>query len=500
MNITLNHAERYVKNGWSVIPLRPKGKEPLFPWKKYSEQRPSSEDLASWFTAEATANIGIVTGAISQLIVVDIDSPEGLSYAQKNGLISPVYSTTGKGRHYYFRHPGKEVGNTIKLLPGIDTRADGGYVAAPPSIHPSGRRYTWGSAFLDSTRLPPFPAHLFEKEEKKQEGWISEALQSLTKGNRNDTFTRIVGRLHRDRWSADDITGLLRPAAAKVGFPETELGVIIASVTRYRDIQSAQIQQDPDDTPVYVHNFTDSADEYYKRKSARERGIEFPTGFQKFDRLIGGLRRQELLTVAARTGVGKTNWLIRAAEHLCRQGKSVLYFATEMSFDSIWERYIVLSSLNSRGYKDDKFLVCDDFIPSIARVEEAVKQVMPDVVMFDHINHVGDEQIMLSQFMKDLKRLARKYDLPGIVAAQLNRQADWLDPQTREKVIPRLSMIKGSGTIEQASGQVLLLSEVSTGPDENDIIGNLDKNRYGEKDLISFALKKNPYRMEEIAE
>lgn len=54
-------------------------------------------------------------------------------------------------------------------------------------------------------------------------GWISEALEGLSDGNRNDTFCRIAGRLHHDGWLPADIISLLMPIARKVGFPKAEL-------------------------------------------------------------------------------------------------------------------------------------------------------------------------------------------------------------------------------------------------------------------------------------
>jgi replicative DNA helicase len=83
------------------------------------------------------------------------------------------------------------------------------------------------------------------------------------------------------------------------------------------------------------------------------------------------------------------------------------------------------------------------------------------------------------------------------MVAQLNRQADWVE--NGERIEPRMSMIKGSGTIEQASSRVLLLSEKRVTPEVNEIIGVLDKNDSGDRGLIQFGLYKNPYIFREIA-
>src|SRR4030095_253716 len=69
---------------------------------------------------------------------------------------------TGAGRHIWFRMPDTELRNSAsKIAPGIDIRADGGYVLAPPSVHPSGRRYAWS---VDSaSTIAEAPAWLVAK-------------------------------------------------------------------------------------------------------------------------------------------------------------------------------------------------------------------------------------------------------------------------------------------------------------------------------------------------
>ena len=64
--------------------------------------------------------------------------------AKHGNLPATVEVITTRGRHLYFQTPETSVRNSAgKVAPGIDVRGDGGYVLAPPSIHPSGRRYEW---------------------------------------------------------------------------------------------------------------------------------------------------------------------------------------------------------------------------------------------------------------------------------------------------------------------------------------------------------------------
>ena len=132
------------KREFSVIPLRPHDKKPMLPtWAEYQRRLPSEEEVEQWWTQWPEANIGVVTGAVSGIVVVDVDGVEGLKWMKANLPVTSVYVQTGKGWHGYFRHPGGSIGNRARLAPEVDLRADGGYVVAPPSVHPSGSVYEW---------------------------------------------------------------------------------------------------------------------------------------------------------------------------------------------------------------------------------------------------------------------------------------------------------------------------------------------------------------------
>jgi len=129
--------------GFSVIPLIPNKKIPPFDWKEYQNRLPSESELKEWFL-EKNYNIGIITGAVSNLIVIDIDNKNG-----KNGFdyISgldfaeiPSVKTPHNGLHLYFRY--SEGVKTYASEKGIDIRSDGGYVVAPPSAI-DGIKYEW---------------------------------------------------------------------------------------------------------------------------------------------------------------------------------------------------------------------------------------------------------------------------------------------------------------------------------------------------------------------
>lgn len=129
--------------GFSVFPIRSRDKKPAGKWKQYQTERADMDTVRGWAARES--NIGIATGAISGLIVLDLDNADAIAEAEAKGLPRTVTAHTGKGVHVYFRHPGHPIGNRAGLFPGCDVRGDGGYVVAPGSVHPSGALYRWGN-------------------------------------------------------------------------------------------------------------------------------------------------------------------------------------------------------------------------------------------------------------------------------------------------------------------------------------------------------------------
>jgi hypothetical protein len=158
---TLVEAARdFLARGWPVIPLS--GKLPMIPWKEYQTRLPTNDEARAWFSAidNPTTGLGIVTGNLSRLVVVDCDSQEDALFWQAEHGSSPVaVSTGGGGVHLYYAMPDEsEVRNRARLGGRkIDVRGEGGYATAPPSLHPLGTRYEWLS-FPAFATLPVFDA------------------------------------------------------------------------------------------------------------------------------------------------------------------------------------------------------------------------------------------------------------------------------------------------------------------------------------------------------
>ena len=164
-----------IRMGWSVIPLRARDKLPSIKWTEYQRRVPDRAEVKCW--ADQGGNVGIVTGMVSRLLVLDLDNAAAIDEAATRGIPSTVTVATAKGMHCYFAHPGGKIGNRAGIFPDADVRGDGGYVVAPGSIHPTGVRYTWIAA-PPETRLaypPPWllsaldPPHIEQTQQSLQQ-------------------------------------------------------------------------------------------------------------------------------------------------------------------------------------------------------------------------------------------------------------------------------------------------------------------------------------------
>ena len=134
-------AVEYSRRGWSPIPIKERSKEPnLRELRPYLSRKATQEELGAW----SWPGVGIVTGPVSDVLVLDVDGPEGESELQKHGHpVTPMVRTAGGGLHLYFKHPDQHVRTGIRVAPGLDVKASGGYVVAPPSMGSNGRAYEW---------------------------------------------------------------------------------------------------------------------------------------------------------------------------------------------------------------------------------------------------------------------------------------------------------------------------------------------------------------------
>ncbi len=207
--LCLDAALRYLAFGWSVVPAAERGKRPKIRWQVFQDGHPSEAQVRHWFERWPNANASVVTGAVSGIVVLDVDPKHGgeeslaREVGRRGALPDTVEAKTGGGgRHLYFRHPGFEVRNRAGLAPGLDLRGDGGVIIVPPSIHPSGKPYLWrrghGPGEIAIAPLPDWlvaPRFGEGAEGHPLSYWRDLVRDGVAEGRRNATIASFTGHL-----------------------------------------------------------------------------------------------------------------------------------------------------------------------------------------------------------------------------------------------------------------------------------------------------------------
>jgi hypothetical protein len=288
--------------GWLVFPVR-LDKAAATP-HGFKDAVAEPEAVRELWGSHPGAGIGIQTGALSGLLVLDVDTNAGgddtlheLECAHGELPATVEALTGGGGRDLYYRHPGDEVRCSAgRLGPGLDVRADGGYVVAPPSPHPSGRNYQWEvSHDPDDVPLAEPPGWLLDLL-RDRPGGAPVVTDAIPEGRRNSTLTSLAGSMRRRGMGQSEIAAALRVTNHERCAPpldEDEVERIAASVARYEPAE------DPEEAEETV------ADRPFAVLTARQ-PCELPDPPES-DYLLGPLLLRGARTVlGAHTGEGKT--------------------------------------------------------------------------------------------------------------------------------------------------------------------------------------------------
>lgn len=245
-NILLDAAIDYASRGLAVFPLKPRDKAPITAHGVH-EATTNFDQINKWWKRYPNANIGIACGKISGgLLVVDVDRKQngvdGLdslnAWERENGeLPETVRSITGTGgSHLLYRIDGAGK-NRVNLLDGVDIRSDGGYIVAPPSVHPNGNQYEWeydpdeyevarGDETLDKLLD-------YGKKDKSENFTMPD---KVGKGQRNDTMYKLACSLQARNLPDSVVFDSVRSANNSMCDPplsEGELTKIIESALKH---------------------------------------------------------------------------------------------------------------------------------------------------------------------------------------------------------------------------------------------------------------------------
>lgn len=242
-----------------------------------------------------------------------------------------------------------------------------------------------------------------------------------------------------------------------------------------------------------------------------------PTGYPSLDRMLDGLQKTSMIVIGARPAVGKTSFMTNILYNLAAEGVPVGMFSLEMSKEQLLERTLFgMSKINAanlrRGIKltkwqqeaftnavrkvkslpffvDDRGALRIDQIQATARrmvADHGVRCIGVDYLQLANSSSRGaSREREVSEISAGLKAMAKELNIPVIVLAQLNREAE--KRAGKEAGVPRVSDLRDSGSIEQDADQIMLLyrpftNDKDANPEEAKLI--VGKNRFGETGYI----------------
>lgn len=455
----MDAALQYAHMGLRVIPLH--GKRPYF--ESWTEVATTDDKLINkWWSQEPKANVGIATGAQSNIFVVDVDPRSGgeesidTLFSRHGRFPSTWTDITGSGgTHYYFRYPAFKVGNSAGLYPGIDIRGDGGQVVAPPSIHPdTGRRYMWdGIEDPSSEPLAEAPLWLLELLAPKVAKEHFSVAAKIPHGVQHHTLVSLAGAMRRLGLTAEEIAPTLQRVNAsrcEQPGPVHNIDKIAQSVMRYQ----------PHDKAIYnqastLWRLTREAEEKVERAKAKQTEQErrmapidgytlFKKDLKPANEIIEGLLYNGLTILAGPPKSGKSWIVLGMAIGVACKGKFVSaknvtapgrvgYFALEESETRTASRLKMLCLQNDISLQNIEFHYKINPIQKggLSDLEAYLERSHPTLVIIDTLtafvtgdaNGRIDPNVFQSEYrnIKALQELCIKYETAILVVHHTNK-------------------------------------------------------------------------------
>lgn len=240
----------YAARGWAVFPLKERDKVPAVAGGFKVATTDEDEIDGAWEHRPAL-NVGIATGSMSGgLIVIDLDVHEERGedgadalweWEREHGeLPETVSAKTGSGGVHLYYQANTPISSSVNTALGVDVRAEGGYVVAPPSVHPSGQPYAWDNS-PDDFGIAPADERVLEFVKFVQGGDLKRKVKfklpkEIKEGCRNTTLHKYGSSMQSRGFSDAEIyAGLVGAniAACKPPLPQEDVEKIFRSVIGY---------------------------------------------------------------------------------------------------------------------------------------------------------------------------------------------------------------------------------------------------------------------------
>lgn len=431
-------AVEYAERGWLVFPLHgitdsnrctcggtgcsSPGKHPRT-MSGFKDASRDPERVRRWWTDYPDSNIGVVTGEGSGIVVVDADSEEAAEawlWDQEPTLTA----LTGKGSHYYYKHPGVPIKNAVRFRSALDIRGDGGYVVAPPSKHVSGNDYEWASW---GAKAPvALPSFLLPDAETRAPapGTERPAISApIIEGGRNATLTRHVGVLFGKQMRADEVL----PLALGLNLQLCQPPLPVSEVERIvRNIANAEWAKRPDLGTVDPMALAAG----YAADALADMAVDYstlPSWFSpNLHAMLGPPTPGSITVVGARPGCAKTTFMANQAQHLVDLGHKVFYIGTEMKPSLLLRKF----AANALGY-DERYALKNDWA---ALPHDAVPKIQQWIADFQRAK--GTQLVFCPDWVLDGPKLvewvkwAGDHGYKSVILDHLH-EIEWGEDETR---------------------------------------------------------------------
>jgi Bifunctional DNA primase/polymerase, N-terminal/Protein of unknown function (DUF3987)/Primase C terminal 1 (PriCT-1) len=238
MSELLNPALKLLQAGKPVFPVNRLNKRPHVQWKEFQTRLPGREEVQTWWTLWPEASIGMATGRLSGLLVIDTDSAQStqLFEAEFPEVCATLQVQTSRGKHFYFIYEDGVRIDAGKLLgPEIDIRGQGGFVIVPPSIHAQETVYRWLNKNKPSQLPEALRVRLLVSSESTKRS-VETVQETIHEGQRNASLTSLAGSMRRRGMSEASIQAALQEEnriRCNPPLSGSEVEAIAKSVARY---------------------------------------------------------------------------------------------------------------------------------------------------------------------------------------------------------------------------------------------------------------------------
>jgi len=435
--------KKYISKGLSVFPVMLRDvngkveKKPVVEWTDYQRRFATDQEIDVWCSLLDFNALGMATGKVSGVTVLDIDDPSILEYDSEVKV-----STISGGFHLWYKYkPG--VRNSVRIGDRLmDVRGDGGFVVIPPSKM-GDRGYKWLK--YDFERMGDFPIVVQQEKEFKP---VFDVLPEVGEGNRNHTAIKVAGHMvsqtKREAWETTAWTAFQawNEHYVKPSLDDVELRRTFDSAIR---MESQKVDTSK---RIKIYKGSQSTEAYERLIEKWKNGLT--TGYDLLDEFFTFMPEQMYL-LSAPTHMGKTTVALNIASRVASYGNNVLFCSLEQGLfveprvrSSLGTIPPTLSILTS-----DRLIKTKDLIETVNQMPDRLQLLVIDHLHFMDKNTKNGITGAIDNMIIDLQNMAKELEIPVLVISHLRK--------LNEDREPVLDDLRDSSSLSQVPSVVMQL-------------------------------------------